>query len=111
MDQIAHPIRPEDIHSLTDFLRNHKEHVDRLGKTDRPELLTVNGQAKVIVQDANAYQRLLELANRMETIQSVRQALDSMDRGEGISLEDLDREIRAKHGLSDQTGATGTEGR
>ncbi len=53
-------IRPEDIGSLTDFARNAKTHLDRLRRTGRPELLTVNGKAEVVVQNAAAYQRLID---------------------------------------------------
>ena len=53
-------IRPEDIGSLTDFARNIKGHIERLNRTGRPELLTVNGKAEVVVQSASAYQHLIE---------------------------------------------------
>ena len=53
-------IRPDDIGSLTDFSRNAKAHIRRLKRTGRPELLTVNGKAEVVVQNASAYQRLIE---------------------------------------------------
>lgn len=59
-------IRPEDIGSLTDFARNAKAHLDRLRRTGRPELLTVNGKAEVVVQNAVAYQRLLESLERLQ---------------------------------------------
>ena len=49
----------EDIHSLTDFQRNTKEHIQRLKETGRPEVLTVNGKAEIVVQDAASYQKLL----------------------------------------------------
>ena len=52
-------IRPQDIGSLTDFSRNTKAHLKRLKRTGRPELLTVNGKAEVVVQSAAAYQRLI----------------------------------------------------
>jgi len=104
-------ISSTDVYSLTDFLRNHKSHLERLASTARPEVLTVNGRAKVVVQDAHAYERLVELADRMEAIAAVQGALDSVGRGEGITLAELDRAIRAKHDLSDPPGATGTEGR
>jgi hypothetical protein len=105
------PIRPEDIHPLTDFQRATKEHVRRLQETGRPELLTVNGRASVVVQDARAYQRLLDLAVQMESVLAVREGLDSKERGEGIPLEQFEREFRAKHDLPSRPGATGTEGR
>jgi len=53
-------IRPEDIGSLTSFSRNIKAHLKRLKRTGRPELLTVNGKAEVVIQNASAYQRLIE---------------------------------------------------
>ena len=111
MSQTIHPIRTEDIHSLSDFQRKTREHVERLKESGRPEVLTVNGKASLVVQDADAYQRLLELANRMDTLLAVKESLDSMQRGEGISLEDFDREMRSKHGIPNSHRATGTEGR
>ena len=95
MPQNVHAIRPEDIHSLTDFQRRTKEHVARLQASGRPELLTVNGKAALVVQDADAYQRLLDLADRMDALLAVREGLASMERGEGIPLEEFDREMRA----------------
>jgi len=59
-------IRPEDIGSLTDFNRNTKAHLKRLRRTGRPELLTVNGKAEVVVQSASAYQRLLNLVQELK---------------------------------------------
>jgi hypothetical protein len=53
-------IKPEDIGSLTDFARNTKAHLRRLKRTGRAELLTVNGKAEVVIQNATAYQRLIE---------------------------------------------------
>jgi hypothetical protein len=58
-------IRPEDIGSLTDFARNTRAHLDRLRRTGRPELLTVNGKAEVVVQSA-AYQRLIESLEKLK---------------------------------------------
>ncbi|HMD09032.1 MAG TPA: type II toxin-antitoxin system Phd/YefM family antitoxin [Candidatus Acidoferrum sp.] len=59
-------IRPEDIGSLTDFNRNTKAHLKRLRRTGRPELLTVNGKAEVVVQSASAYQRLLNSVQKLK---------------------------------------------
>ena len=44
-------IQLADIHSLSDFQRNTKEHLQRLKRSGRPEVLTVNGKAEVVVQD------------------------------------------------------------
>ncbi len=58
-------IKPQDIGSLTDFARNTRAHLDRLRRTGRPELLTVNGKAEVVVQTAAAYQRLIESLEKL----------------------------------------------
>jgi hypothetical protein len=55
-----------EVHSLTDFLRNTKFHMSRMKRSKRPLVLTVNGRAELIVQDARSYQALLELADRAE---------------------------------------------
>jgi hypothetical protein len=64
-------LKIEDIGSLTNFHRNSKAHLTRLRLTGRPEVLTVNGKAEVVVQDAAAYQRLL---SRLERVTSALRA-------------------------------------
>jgi PHD/YefM family antitoxin component YafN of YafNO toxin-antitoxin module len=54
-----------DIRSVTDFQRNAKTHVARLKKTKAPMVLTVNGSAAVVMQDANAYQKLVERLQKL----------------------------------------------
>jgi PHD/YefM family antitoxin component YafN of YafNO toxin-antitoxin module len=67
--ETAAMIKPADIGSLTDFARNTKAHLRRLKRTGRPELLTVNGKAEVVVQSATAYQRLLEALEKLKHAQ------------------------------------------
>lgn len=110
MHQPIHSIRAEDIHSLTDFLRNHRSHVEHLERTGRPSVLTVNGSARLVVQDAAAYQRVIDLAEQMETILAVREGIDSIEHGEGMSLDEFKRRFREKFPLPDAPGATGTGG-
>jgi hypothetical protein len=52
----------QDITSLSNFQRNTRDLVQRLRDTGRPPVLTVNGRAELVVQEAAAYQRLLTLA-------------------------------------------------
>ena len=51
-----------DIQSLSTFKRDTTKMAARLKETGRPIVLTVNGKAEMVVQDAAAYQQLLELA-------------------------------------------------
>jgi len=48
------------IYSLSDFQRNTRAHIRRLKRSGSPAVLTVNGQAELVVQDAAAYQRALD---------------------------------------------------
>jgi PHD/YefM family antitoxin component YafN of YafNO toxin-antitoxin module len=89
-----------EIHPLTDFLRNHKAHVTRLKKTHTPEVLTVNGKAEVIVQDAESYQRLLDRLHHMETLAAIQEGMASAERGELKPAAQVLDEMRAKYGLS-----------
>jgi PHD/YefM family antitoxin component YafN of YafNO toxin-antitoxin module len=84
-------IAVQDIRSLTDFQRNTKAHLKRLKSTGRPAVLTVNGRAELIVQDAAAFEDMLD------AIRGIQRGLDEMKKGRGEpALKVLDR-IRAKH--------------
>jgi prevent-host-death family protein len=77
----------QDIHPLTDFKRNTPEFLRQLKETGNPVVLTINGKAELVVQDAASYQRLFDLAERLETIQAVKEGLASADRGEGKPMD------------------------
>ena len=87
------------IHSLTDFLRNHKVHVKRLKKTHIPEILTVNGKAEIVILDVNSYQALMEKLDRIETIEAIREGLAAAERGELKPADQIFAEMRAKYGF------------
>lgn len=76
-------LRPEDVRSLTDFKRNTLEQIRELKKSGRPRLLTNNGRAQVVVQDASAYQKLLDELDKAQAVAGIRRGLESFARGEG----------------------------
>lgn len=88
-----------DIHSLSDFKRNTVEFLEQMEKTGSPMVLTLNGKAKVVVQEAASYQRMLELLERAETIEAIRQGLEDVKAGRTVSLEQFDKTMREKHGV------------
>lgn len=55
-----------EIFSLTDFLRNHKQHVAHLYESKNPIVLTVKGRPSLVLQDAVSYQELLDRLNKAE---------------------------------------------
>jgi PHD/YefM family antitoxin component YafN of YafNO toxin-antitoxin module len=94
-------IQIDEITSLTDFQRNAKAHVKRLKKTGRPEVLTVNGKPQVIVQDAEAYQKLVDAAELAQTVPALGKSLKEADQGEGIPAATVLKKLRAKLGISE----------
>ncbi|MBP7141345.1 MAG: type II toxin-antitoxin system Phd/YefM family antitoxin [Opitutaceae bacterium] len=95
----AKTLLPENIHPLTDFLRNHKRHLQRLKRNRRPAVLTLNGKAEVVVQDAASYQALLEEFEAMEARTGIAEGIASMHRGEGQTADKVFLRLRQKHGL------------
>jgi hypothetical protein len=84
-------IAVEDIRSLTDFQRNTKAHLRRLKSTGRPAVLTVNGKAELIVQNAAAYEETLD------AIRGIQRGLDEMAAGKGEPARKVLDRIRASH--------------
>lgn len=77
----------DGIDSLSNFKRNTSDILKRLKKTGDPLVLTVNGRAELVVQDAASYERLMEISDRLETIDALRPAIEEMKNGKGEPAE------------------------
>src|SRR5207237_9569621 len=71
----------KDIQSLTTFRRRSSEFLKQLKKSKRPVILTVKGKAAAVVQDAEAYQRLLDIAAQADAREGIRQGLEDIREG------------------------------
>ena len=90
----------KDIQSLTTFRRRSGDFIKQLKKSKRPVVLTVKGKAAAIVQDAEAYQRLLDIAARADSEEGIRQGLDDVAHGRTRPAKEVFDDIRRKHGIS-----------
>ena len=90
----------KDIQSLTTFRRRSGDFIKQLKKSKRPVVLTVKGKAAAILQDAESYQRLLDIAARADSLEGIRQGLDQAKQGKGRDVEEFFAEFEAKHGIS-----------
>ena len=90
-----------DIHSLSTFKRDTAKLVRQLKKTGQPVVLTVNGKAELVVQDAESYQKLLEAKDRMEAIEGIKRGLESIRRNAGKPAEEFFHEFFAEKGISE----------
>ena len=93
-------IKLDDIHSLTEFQRDVKTHVKHLKKTGRPAVLTINGKAALVVQDASAYQAMLDAIDRAEAIAGIQKGLDWANCGEGEQAGRVFARLRKKHNIA-----------
>lgn len=91
-----------DIHSLTEFKLNTPEFVQQLKETGEPLVLTINGKAELVVQDAASYQKLLDIAEEAKVLEGIRRGLEDMKAGRTQPLEaalaDIRRDLQLPHG-------------
>jgi prevent-host-death family protein len=90
----------KDIQSLTTFRRRSGDFMKQLKRSKRPVVLTVKGKAAAIVQDAGAYQRLLDIAARADAREGIRQGLEQSRQRHGRDAEEFFAEFEAAHGIS-----------
>jgi prevent-host-death family protein len=86
--------------SLTTFRRRSGDLLRQLKRSKRPVVLTVKGKAAVIVQDAEAYQRLLGLAASADSAEAIRQALEDVAHGRTRPAKEVFGALRRRHGIS-----------
>lgn len=90
----------QDIHPLTDFKRNTSDFLNRMKKTRRPVVLTVNGKAELVVQDAESYQEILDRLKRFEAVEAIRLGIAAAEQGRIKPARRALTELQAKLGIS-----------
>ena len=88
-----------DIQSLTTFRRRSGDFMKQLKKTKRPVVLTVKGRAAAVVQDAEAYQRLLDIAARADPEEGIRQGLEDAKQRKVRPAREFFADFEATHGV------------
>lgn len=89
-----------DIQSLTDFKKKTPDFVQQLKDTGDPMVLTINGKAELVVQDAAAYQKLLDIAEEARVMDGIRQGLEDMKAGRTQPIAEAFDDIRRDLGLT-----------
>lgn len=88
-----------DIQSLTDFKKSTPEFLKQLRETGEPIVLTINGKAELVVQDAASYQKLREQLEAARVFEGIREGIEDMKAGRTVSLDELREHARTKHGI------------
>ncbi len=90
----------QDIQALTTFRNNSSAFLQQLKKTKRPVILTVNGKAAAVVQDAEAYQRLLDIAAQADALEGIRQGREDIVKGRTHPAREALKSFRRGRGIS-----------
>lgn len=86
------------IKPLSDFVRNTKAHIEHLKSTQEPQILTVNGEAAVVVQDSVSYEKMARLAEQARQDMKLQTAMDYFRKGgEGIRLDEVFAKLETKY--------------
>ena len=88
-----------DIHSLSKFKRNTSEFLEQMRGNGHPLVLTINGKAELVVQDAASYQKLLDRVDELEAIEGIRRGLADVEAGRVTPLREFEKQFRTKHGI------------
>ena len=88
-----------DIHSLTEFKKNTPEFLRQLKETGEPVVLTINGKAELVVQDAASYQKVLDEVEEARVLDRIRQGLEDVRAGRTEPLDEAFADIRRELGL------------
>lgn len=86
-----------EIHPMTDFLRNAKDYARRLKESGQPAVLTVNGQAELVVQDAKSYQDLLLKVREADDVRRLQERVAEMKNGHVRDFDGAFNALEAKH--------------
>lgn len=89
----------KDIQPMTTFRNHSAEMMQHLRDTKRPVVLTVNGKAAAVIQDAEAYQRLLDLAAQADVHERLRKGLEDVRAGRTRPAQAVFDELRSRHGI------------
>lgn len=90
----------QDIHPLTDFKRKTSEFMHQMKKTHRPVVLTVNGKAELVVQDAESYQQILDRLERFEAVEAIRLGIAAAEEGRVKPARQALAKLQEKLGIS-----------
>ncbi|WP_337177119.1 prevent-host-death protein [Paludisphaera sp.] len=85
-----------DIHPLPDCKRRASEFLDQLQRSGEPVVLTINGEAELVVQDSASYRQLMDIARRADEMESLRVAVEEMKAGKGRPIEAMFAEMEAQ---------------
>ncbi|NER51720.1 MAG: type II toxin-antitoxin system Phd/YefM family antitoxin [Symploca sp. SIO1A3] len=87
------------IYPLSDFQRNARQFIEQLQQSHKPIVLTVNGKAALIMQDAVSYQELLDELALARSAAMIRQGITEVAEGKDRDAVEALEELRLKYDI------------
>lgn len=84
------------VHSLSDFKSNTRDLLARMRLNGQSVILTINGRAELVVQDAQSYRTLLERLDELEAVAAVMRGVADVEAGRVTPLRQFKKEFRRK---------------
>jgi len=81
-------LRINEIHPISDFVRNASAHTARIRLTKRAEILTQHGRPSLAVMPAEEYERLSAAAEYLDSIEAIRSGLEAAEAGRSKPLSE-----------------------
>ena len=94
MARALNPFDLSDSCSFDDFHANARQHLEQLGESGRPRVLTVEGGRDMVVQSAEGYRNLLRRLDHAECVIGIREGRDAVERGDTLPLDEAFERIR-----------------
>lgn len=69
-----------------------------LRRAGKPIVVSVN-RSDFVVEDEGSYRHLVALIDRLETIGGIREALQDVESGRTLTLDEFKNEVRHRHGI------------
>ena len=98
----------EDIVPMSEFRNNLSDCAARVRTSGRPILLTQNGRASYVFMDLAAFEEIREKLEKMEAYEDLLAAEGEADRGEVMSVDDFEKEIRERRAREDRKAKSKT---
>ncbi len=84
---------------LDEFQKHTAADLEQLTRDGAPRVVTVDGRPRFVVQDAEAYGRLVEALDMAEAAAGIRRGMESKARGEGVPMRDALRAFATEEGI------------
>ncbi len=90
-----------DIYPVSDFNRKTSEHIKRVQETKKPEVLTVNGKAAIVLIDPESYDEMAQNQELLQTLKNLIAANGQHTNGQSKPaeqvLQEFMKEINTKY--------------